>query len=83
MNEKNKEKLEIENANGKRNLLKTYLKYSEEIAFELKKDPNLINYLTNKLGISKEEFLKILSCEVNSNISIYDEAYKLVKNNLK
>ena len=80
MNEKNKRIKELNNILGKRKLEETKLNYSKEITNELKKNPDLINEIIEKLGVTQEDLYKYLSGEELANISIYDEAYLLVKN---
>ena len=75
----NIKKYYLNNEQGKILYEKTILEYSKLIIDEIKKEPNRLPALLDKLGITKEEFYALISYEKKGNITFYDESLKLLK----
>lgn len=79
MNNKIQQRKELRNIEGKRLLEKTYLEYSIEIIQELEKNPVIIEKILEELEITQLELFSYLSGKSSANITMYDQALRLVK----
>lgn len=69
----------IKNAMGKRQLQMVKLDYSKEILMRLKNNSLVFNQLLDDLEITEEEFFELVSGDISSDISVYDQTLILLK----
>ena len=72
-------KIHLDNEKGKILYEKTILEYSKLIVEEIRKEPNRLPILLDKLGITKEEFYSLISSQKKGNITFYDESLQILK----
>ena len=68
----NNRKLEILNAEGKKEIELNNLKYREAIINSLKENPHMIDSILESTELNEQDFFKLLSGETKSNITELD-----------
>lgn len=79
MEENNRVKLRLRNAEGKRALELNRLEYAKELIHELELDPSILPEILDTLELKEDDFFSKLSGTSSANITMYDQALSLAK----